>query len=337
MRIAQIKTLRDAIATLACLLTTVTAYADPIDDYDFNWLTISDVGNVAFEGDRFGNFEGYGSVDYEYRVAPTEITSTQYLEFVNAYWPYYTDYPLFSGHFTGSYLNWYGNGNYVISEHYENAPINMAKRNAARYCNWLHNGKINDEWAFLTGAYDATTFTKNQDGTYNDDYTRLDGAKYWIPSVSEWFKATYYDPDKDGPGQGGWWDHSYSSDTPPIIGLPDDDGETNTSLSHEFPENEILTVEMYPHMKSPWGLLDTSGGVAEYAEDRPYASGYYFGAGINDGVYSNYDQIGTFRLEHWMDWALIGVGLRIGSQIPTPSTLMVLTLLTGCSIFRRKV
>src|SRR5690606_23240620 len=100
----------------------------------------------------------------------------------------------------------------------------------ARYCNWLHNGKVNEQWAFDTGAYDASTFGRDENGDFTDDYTPLPGARFWIPSVDEWLKAVYYDPDRHGPGEGGWWLFPDSSDDPLVIGYPEDGGETNGSL-----------------------------------------------------------------------------------------------------------
>ncbi len=323
-------------SAILSLLFIATTSADPIDDYDFNWLTISDVGNVAFEGDHIGRFAGYGSVDYQYRIAQTEVTTTQYFEFVNAYWPYYTDFHPLSSNFTGSFIGGNsGGGGYVYGmyEGWENAPIEISTRNAARYCNWLHNGKVNEEWAFLTGAYDATTFTKNQDGTYNDDYTRLEGAKYWIPSVSEWMKAVYYDPNKDGEGQGGWWDYTNGSDTPSVVGLPEDGGETNASL-WDWYYDPLLPAGMYPDVQTPWGLLDASGGMSEITEDRPYGYGYAFGSNMFDFFPSAWDIVGGSRTDNFPDWT-IDRGLRLATNVPAPSVLMVLFIFFGCTLKRR--
>ncbi len=39
------------------------------------------------------------------------------------------------------------------------------------------------------------------------------GAKAWIPSESEWYKAAYYDPNKGGVGVGGYWQQANQSNT----------------------------------------------------------------------------------------------------------------------------
>ena len=56
---------------------------------------------------------------------------------------------------------------------------------AARFCNWLHNGATN-------GA-DTETGAYTLNGTTNGILPpRNTGAKYWLPSRKEWFKAAYY-------------------------------------------------------------------------------------------------------------------------------------------------
>jgi hypothetical protein len=82
---------------------------------------------------------------------------------------------------------------------------NISRRNAAMYCNWLHNDKSTDRSAFLDGAYDVSTFTYTPFGAFNDQITRHTTARYWIPSWDEWLKAAHHDPNRHGPGQEGWW------------------------------------------------------------------------------------------------------------------------------------
>lgn len=104
----------------------------------------------------------------------------------------------------------------------------------------------------------------------------MPGARFWIPSGDELHKATYYDPNKEGDGQGGWWAYGNSSDTAPIPGDPALGGETNAGvdqagfgLEQEWPEGQFrpLDVGSYPGEQSPWGLLDGAGGGAEWTEE----------------------------------------------------------------------
>lgn len=255
----------------------VSSARDVVDD-GFDWCTVGDPGNIKFEG-FFGTFVGRGSVSYQYQITRTEVKVSEYLEFVKAYWPYFDGDPR-SIKLTGDFIYGYRRGNryeYEITPGWEKAPANMSLRLAARFCNWLHNGKVNEKWVFESGVYDAGTFARNPDGSYNDDYTRSPKARYWIPNVDEWIKAVYYDPNRYGPGLGGWWHYPGCRDDCLIVDLPADGGETNGSL-YRPPESPLLPAMMYPDIRSPWGLLDTSGGMCEHTEDRFALGSTYYDA-----------------------------------------------------------
>jgi hypothetical protein len=67
--------------------------------------------------------------------------------------------------------------------------VNLRWCDAARFVNWLHNG-ANAEAATDTGAY-----MLEPDG-FSDTYAvkRQVDAKYWIPSLDEWYKAAFFCP-----------------------------------------------------------------------------------------------------------------------------------------------
>ncbi len=268
--------------------TPPVSSARDTEDDGYVWRVVTDINNPKFEG-RVGWFEGRGSVPYVYQIAQTEVLTRQYLEFVRAYWPYYGGDPR-SEDFTGMFITARREGNgytYEAMAGWENSPNTMSLRMAARFCNWLHNGKMNEKWAFESGVYDAATFTRNPDGTYNDDYTRAPGAKYWIPTADEWLKAVYYDPDRYGPDRGGWWKQPGGSDAFLKVGYPPD-GQTNGSLWEWY--SSYLPAGMYPDVTTPWGLLDASGGVSEHTTD-----GYSFGSSfLDDGpeVVREHDKAG---------------------------------------------
>ena len=221
-------------------MTPVIYGGGTIPDYDFDWAIICDPGNRGFEGGPVGQLAGRGSLDYIYRLSHTEVTVSQWFEFVQAYAPYAGDNADDAG-FTGFFVYIVGPpGNpssYQIAPGFENYPTNMSWRMAARYVNWLHNGKQSTPEAFETGTFDTSTFTVNSDGTYNDQVKHSPDAKFWIPTLDEWIKGVYYDPGVNG-GEGGWWHHPGSSDIPLIVGPPSE-GATNASAwagaEPEFP------------------------------------------------------------------------------------------------------
>jgi len=245
------------------------------DDDGFEWAVVGDPGNrpvteaeAPFFWPPYGGDEPLlvGSVAYPYRISVLEVANEQWLEFVNAYAPYNEGfYASFA--YTGFYIYYDSqSGVYRMDPGTERWPAEMSWRYAARYCNWLHNDKAPEREAFESGVYDTSTFGEAPDGSFTDQATRSPGARYWIPSLDEWIKAVHWDPDKPVDGQaetGGYWLYPYGSDNPPTPGPPGD-GDTSAGYDDDF--GFFWDVGSYPHARTPWGLLDASGGVREKLE-----------------------------------------------------------------------
>ena len=262
---------------LAFLLMGILAspvLAGPDTD-GYTWATITHPGNPAYPGNQHGIHAGRGSVDYVYRISKLEVSTGDWLEFANAFsmqsdelddllfrrviWQVRPD---FDYHGPGTR---YVYGPTGLDEPWL-SPIGVTWRQAAMYCNWLHNGKSTDPNALMDGAYDVSTFGIIG-ASYTDQDTRHPDAKYWIPSLDEWLKAAHYDPDKSGQGPG-WWTYGHASDEPPIQGLP---GEGHTVIGmpwDDVPGSPIgFPLGAYADVASPWGLHDIIGGHSEYTEE----------------------------------------------------------------------
>lgn len=257
---------------VAISVAVLTAPASALSGEDadrFHWAVIGDPGNRPTNAEEAPRFQPpywstpleAGSVAYPYRMSVFEVTNEQWLEFVNAYAPYNEGfYASFA--FTGFYIHYHSpSGVYRMDAGTERWPAEMSWRYAARYCNWLHNGKAPERWAFESGVYDTSTFGEAPDGSFTDQIARSPGARYWIPSLDEWIKAVHWDPDKDGGG--GYWLYPNSSDAPPVPGPP---GAGDTSAGYDDDFGFLWDVGSYPHVRTPWGLLDASGGVREKLE-----------------------------------------------------------------------
>ena len=319
------RTMKHHLLALVAPVRGPTAFAGgaPAPDYGFDWVTIGDAGNAPYDG-RFDGFNaGRGAVNYEFRIARTEITSAQWLEFINIFAPQSSNpfsafRPLFSG-LTPTTLGQYRLNTFLPDA--ANIPVTgITWRDAAMFCNWLHNDKSTDPSAILSGAYDASTFfTDPADNTFTDQATRSPGAKFWIPSLDEWIKAAHWDPDKFGDGEGGWWRFSHSSDEPPIPGPP---GTGETSAGDFIPNmsgERFIPLGSYVDVVSPWGLWDTSGGTTENLEDRALFNQRTLdgsAAGV-DGVMN--DHIGYFSNTSFSGG---GHGFRVASVIPAPGALV---------------
>ncbi len=315
--------------------------AHAADANGFEWCDITTPGNAAYPGNRFGVNAGRGSVGYSYRMAKTEVTTGQMLEFYNTFatqsdalyqvmrsniigWPTVTDptYPLSA---PGS--------RDILSPDVPNAGRvavkGMTWRIAAIYCNWLHHDKSSDWNTIQTGAYDARTFGYKSDGTPTDQRTRSPGAKYWIPSLDEWLKSAFYDPKKDGVG--GWWNQPNGSNTPLIPGFP---GVGQTSATVGLMDPVWIPVGSYPDVKTPWGLLDVSGSAAEWTEEFGgfFGRDRLLGGSVEGDPDLRYDDPGEQRSNCPNCFA---GGLRIAS-IPTPGTIWVVAVAAGLLRVRRR-
>lgn len=325
-----------AAASAALLLTLATSPAARAvvitTEYGQQYSTIGDPGNPVVP-ESVGPLLYFGpdplligAVDYEYRIARTETTVVQWHEFITAYRPFYTaGNPNFAG-FTSLRISWSASQNqYVYNPaHAQTAAEYMEWRVAARYANWLHNGKVNQAWAFEAGAYDTSTFGENPDGTITDQREHSPGARFWIPSLDEWTKAMHWDPDHDGPGEGGYWLYPTGSDAPPITGVPGA-GQTSGGLPTNHPP---FPVGSYSDVQSPWGLLDGSGSAREWTEtivlDR-----YRFVRGSKIGVDVFDDRVD--RVNSFLPWNG-GMGFRLAAVIPGASVCSPLLIVLGWTV-----
>ncbi len=329
-----------AAASVAC--------AQSVPNYDFQWATVGDLNNGGYDGPTpFGlkMLLGRGSVDYTYRISKLEVTTSQWMEFVNTYstrgdeWRFFGE-PTFWGAVVDP--SYQGPGRrYSLRTDVANAGmlpvVRMTWRDSAMFCNWLNNDKAPTLEAIANGAYDISTFGQNPDGTFTDQAVHNPDAKFWIPTLDEWMKAVRFDPNRMGEGQGGWWQYPNMSDEPPIPGRPEDGGTTSagyTDLEIAFGEWDI-PLGAYADYMSAYGLWDTSGAGSEWIED--YINGQhreriYLGS-FASGEYVVEDH-SSVAMSSQPDSAGTMIGFRIASQVPEPASAA--TFLFGCSLIRRK-
>ena len=212
------------------LFVTFTARADVFSEgpnrYSMNFISVGNPGNA-------GNVDvnpadnapiSVGSVAYPYRISATETASSWYIEFLNAVQTSgsqnYRASGMNSSSNDGSRVERIGvDGSYS----YQWVPGSLDSDTAgrpiggtsfldmARYANWLQAGQPTGAGArALTdkGAYDLTA-------AGNARYVVQPGARYWIATENEWYKAAYFDPAKNG-GSPGYWLYPTKSDTVPV-------------------------------------------------------------------------------------------------------------------------
>ena len=121
---------------------------------------------------------------------------------------------------------------------------NVDWRMAAVLCNWYHNNKSLDRSAFLTGAYDVSTFgyTGPFGDIYTDQATHNPNAQYWIPTGSELLKAFHYDPNKQNP-----------DDSVPVL------SRTTMSMRGDFSNRSALLTRMPRRSAVPTAVAAVNG------------------------------------------------------------------------------
>ncbi len=340
-----------ALAVSLAGLRVAVAQVDPNSGADF--ITIGAPGNIAYNrDDPFDRVAGRGSVGYEYRMAKMEVTSAQWLEFLNACFARTDQFIINTPISWGGELdpNYSGPGQRFRLRNVADAgmlPVGgIAWREAAYYCNWLHNDKSPARTSFENGAYDASTFNGTGFPTWTDQPTRHPDARYFIPTWDEWLKAVHYDPNRNnGDGTtGGWWLQPNGTDIPLTYGLPPSFGGSplnqsnagvNTGQGIEF----LVPLGAYANVVTPWGLLDASGGSSEWTEGifadvfsktRIYEGGARGASGFpeTDFSYSNGADFPGNRS--------ISYGLRIASPVPSSPVAITMGMVLGFFAVRRR-
>jgi len=335
-------------------LCGASVLAQPAPD-GFDWVTIGAPGNRAYDGpDPFNLVAGRGAVGYEYRIARTELTTAQALEFFNAAMARPDPLPFANQSWWAAPLLWGGivdtsytgpGTRYRLDPSDPNAgmrPVGgLSWRQAAVLCNWLENDKSASADSFMNGAYDATTFTPTPAfPTWNDQPARHPNARYFIPTLDEWMKAVHYDPlANDGAGR--WWQQPNGSDLLLTYGPPPSFGGDGTGMANSgfsLPNNGHYRIPLgaYPHVQTPWGLLDAAGGTKEWLEtirivDEDMTRGF-------DGSYRGADGAGADVAYSWGQsrphLRHVYSGLRLASSIPSPSSIWVVLLSCGVLFVR---
>lgn len=330
------------------LIAAPTAGAVITTDHGIDFVTVGSPRNAGYSGPdpMFGRVTGRGAVGYEYRIGRLEITTAQWMEFVNTFSVRGGSYtwfatPAFWGadpdpSYSGPGLKW-------RIRNVANADVmpvaGISWRESAMYCNWLHNGKGTEEWTIQDGAYDTSTFYVRPNGTLADQTTHNPEARFWIPTWDEWLKAAHYDPDRNGPGEGGWWMYSNSSDEEPTPGVP---GVGTTNAQFTLPDFGEWSIPLgsYPETLTPWGLLDATGGTTEWTEEwwfpnstpsERIAEGSW--AGDSHAVYESIEWAQTWSPQN----GYLAAGFRIATSVPAVPTMFLLVLAGAGIAHRSKV
>jgi len=263
---------------------------------DLNLVSVGDAGNSPHLVNDDG--DGFGRVDYEYKIGKYVVTNCEYVDFLNSVDPeglqpdniymfdtwqgtvpaegefVPLDYQTFiQGYWKGIDFNPNNpNGNkYTIRPNMSNKPVTyITWFSCARYCNWLHNGKR--VFRTTSDSNDARNF-----GAYNIGPARpyeWEELPVWVP---------YPEPGTLGPGPFGDGDFT-TPETATVV------PKEPTAKYYIPTEDEWYKAAYYKGMPELVLVPSTTGGL--YWENATQSNAIFKISGANskgDGPYSSDD------------------------------------------------
>ena len=266
--------------------------------FEIPFVRIGDAGNAA---DTTGAPNPAGAVDYVYRIGKFEIPEHA-IRRANAITAG-SDNPL----------------DITIDERGPNKPATRVSWfEAAWFVNFLNEAKgftpaykFDEQGAFqLWEAGDA--------GFNPDNQFRNRHARYFLPSVDEWYKAAFYDPLTDQ-----YFDFPNGSDEPPMAVVSGTD--PNTAVYNQAGPADVMQAGG----ESPFGTVAQAGNVWEWEEtafDRLNdSSTESHGVRGSSHVFtaSGFTLSSSFRGPTQASSSIGDIGFRVAS-VPEPSSMLLI-------------
>lgn len=280
-----IKKLQKQIATLKAQLAAATAPPAPAPFIEM--VTVGNAGNGTDPGNPI-EANVYGAVAGTFQIGKFEVTNAQYVAFLNAVAATDTN-GLFSTNMETNarggidQFGTSGSFRYAVRAGMGDKPVNFVSFwDCCRFCNWLHNERPSGAQGVATtelGAYDLTIPGVIAGNTVN----RSPGAKFFLPTEDQWYKAAYHQPASAGGDVDGYWLYPTKSNGVPTVAAVNAIGEIepdtanlanyNTGAdwdSNGDESNEDGNVTAVgsggPGSASFYGAFDMGGNVFEWNE-----------------------------------------------------------------------
>ena len=288
------------VAVVTVLVSGNVGSAAMVRGIDISFVHIGNAGNVADTTIMSTDgTSGYGGVGYDYYIGMYEVTNAQWDEFTAAVGAP-PEPSLIHGAPTWS----------------DEQPANQVSWYAAlQFCNYL-----------TTGDKSQGVYQFNGNNAAPGDFTGINGATktgaspaYWLPTEDEWYKAAYYKPDGSGyslyangsdtmPGVNEGWNYSGGSYVTPIgVGMGEvEQNGTYDIMGNVWEWNEAMILGDYGAIRGS-SYQDAGGRMA---------SDYRYGTAYADAGYNH-------------------IGFRVSSNVPEPSSLLLLCL-GGLALRRRR-
>lgn len=288
---------------------------------EMEFVTVGDPGNGSDPGNTVDP-NTYGAVADEFKIGKFEVTNAQYTAFLNAVAASDPN-ALYSTSMgtdpRGGITRLGASGSFTYTERANMAekPVNYVSFwDACRFCNWLHNGQpVGAQTQFTTedGAYDLT----DPIAISNNTVPRKSGAKYFIPTENEWYKAAYFQPSAQGGDSDSYWLYPTGNNVVPTIATADAigniDNDTGNIANYDEgadwngKDGNVTTVGSGgPGSASHYGAFDMCGNVYEWNESLAFLRG---------GSYADISLVlqSSFRIATAPTFEFVRNGFRVAS------------------------
>jgi hypothetical protein len=301
----------------------IVTFGSGANSFNMEFVTIGNPGNAADTG---GAPNPAGSVGYTYDIGKFEVSEDMIDKF-NAS----QSLQIIKGSTRGP-----------------NMPAAGISWNvSARFVNWLNTSTgYQPAYNFTTSGYydDLTVWTAADTADYDPSNPyRSKRTKYVLPSIDEWYKAAFYDPNKSGGA--GYWLYPTGSDTPPT---PVSSGTlAGTAVYQQQNPAEVNKTGGL----SPYGVMGLGGNANEWQEEsydlanrngsdaRIFRGGFF----LTDNAVPGYLSSRAYRVRGPNDTLFNGLRVVMLSPdspavVPEPSMMVIGSLFgLGGLIARRRL
>lgn len=212
--------------------------------------------------DEFPNppdLTGRGCVPYAYEIAKYAVTNADWCAFLNAVGAeVVARHKLYHKDMTTAILGGIdvADGRCSPKAGWEKKPVVYVNYlSLLRYCNWLQTGETE------TGAYDLTVMPPR----------RQKGARYFLPTADEWYKAAYYDCSNNGVKY--WKYPTCTNEIPSQAQANFERGDCFSPAALTPCGTQANTyfyfadVDAFSDCPSPWGAVQMGGNAWEFLEN----------------------------------------------------------------------